>query len=184
MPAESSLRCASPSPPPAIHGQLYISPLWQLFKTQKLQKSLGSWLNIYRPVHFVLLPGCLDLGFSHIEPIQKAKPKPAAGVTQLNIDSVIKYKLQIGNIDRCNHRKQTSPPQAAPLWRAVDPSCVKSSHGSASYCNDDNSRIFLQTNRHPNSLEWGPCPLGEKMEKKLKALSNLEGGHRLLLKIV
>ena len=88
-----------------------ISPLWQLFKTQKLQQSLGSWLNIYRPVHFVLLPGCLDLGFSHIEPIQKAKPKPAAGVTQLNIDSVIKYKLQIGN----NHRKQTSSSQPCSL---------------------------------------------------------------------
>ena len=135
------------------------------------------------------LSGLRICAYRNTEPIQKAKPKPAAfaGVTQLNIDSVIKYKLQIGNIDRNNHRKQTPPPQAAPLWRAVDPSCVKSSHGSASYCNDDNSRIFLQTNRHPNSLEWGPCPLGEKMGKKFKALSNFfffGGGHRLLLKIV
>ena len=159
LPAESSPGCASHSPPPAIHGLSCISPLWQVFKTQKLQKSLGSWLNIYCPVHIVLLPGCLDLGCSYIG-IQNQFT--FAGITQINIDTAIKYKLQIGNIDRCNHRKQTSPPQAAPLWRAVDPSCVKSSHGSASDCDDDSSRISSQTNRHLKCREWGPRPLGEE----------------------
>ena len=110
------------------------------------------------------LSGLRIFAYRNTEPIHKAKPKPAAfaGITQINIDTAIKYKLQIGNIDRCNHRKQTSPPQAAPLWQAVDPSCVKSSHGSASDCDVDNSRISLQTNRHPKCREWVPRPLGKE----------------------
>ena len=144
---------------------IYFSSLatFQITKTPEIFGIMAQYISPRALCTSARLSGLRIFAYRNTEPIQKAKPKPAAfaGVTQLNIDSVIKYKLQIGN----NHRKQTSPPQAAPLWQAVDPSCVKSSHGSASYCNDDNSRISSQTNRHPNSLERGPCPLGKKWKK-------------------